>query len=276
MIYETGNQIINSLERRFGKLAFPQLLRWIAGFQVMTWALASFSPEFLQWIQFDQNAIISGEVWRIFSWVLVPRTDNVLFVIITALFMFFISDALEGHWGSFRVTLYVASSIFLITLAGLLPWAAGVVGFLNMIFYSIVFLAFASIFPNQVIHLLGIIPIKAKWLGYANATFLMVAVMGSTNPVFMGIILIVGMAPYLLTFTPGFIHSWREGAELAVRRHRFEAGQTSESDAFHECETCGATDKSHPQREFRVAADGEEYCEDCRKPAPQKSGDEPH
>ncbi len=269
MIYEKGNQLVNSLERRFGKLAFPQLLRWIAGFQVMTWALASFSPEFLQWIQFDQGAILSGEVWRVFSWVLVPRTSNVLFVIIAALFMFFISDALEGHWGSFRVTLYVVSSIVMITLAGLLPWAGGVVGFLNMIFYSVVFLAFASLFPNQVIHLFGIIPIKAKWLGFANATFLIVAVMGS--PVFMGIILLVGMAPYLLTFIPGFIQSWRQGAELAVRRHRFEAGKISESDAFHECDSCGATDKSHPQREFRVSAEGGEYCNECRKPTPVDS-----
>ncbi len=271
MIYETGNQIINSLERRFGKLAFPQLLRWIAGFQVMTWALASFSPEFLQWIQFDQTAILSGEVWRIFSWVLVPRTSSVLFVIIAALFMFFISDALEGEWGSFKVTLYVVSSIITITLAGLLPWAGDLAGFMNMVFYSVVFLAFASLFPNQVIHLFGIIPIKAKWLGYANATFLIIGVMGS--PVLMGIILLVGMAPYLLTFVPGFIHSWRQGAELAVRRHRFEAGKISDAEAFHECDTCGATDKTHPQREFRVAADGSEYCDDCRKPAPPEPGE---
>lgn len=267
MIYEKGNQIVNSLERCVGNLAFPHLLRWIAGFQVMTWALASFSPEFLNWIEFNQEAIFSGEVWRIFSWVLVPRTENVIFVIITALFMFFISDSLEGHWGSFRVTLYVVSSIVLITLAGLLPWAGGVVSFLNMLFYSIVFLAFASLFPNQVIHLFGIIPIKAKWLGYVNATFLLLAVLGSSSPVLMAIILIVGMAPFLLTFVPSFIHSWREGAELAVRRHRFEAGQVSESDAFHECESCGATEKTHPQREFRVSAEGEEYCDDCRKTA---------
>lgn len=267
MIYETGNQIINSLEQRFGKLAFPHLLRWIAGFQVMTFALAAFSPELLQWIEFDRNAILSGEVWRLFSWVVVPRTANVLFVIIAALFMFFISDALEGHWGSFRVTLFVVSSIFMITVAGLLPWAGGLVGFLNMVFYSVVFLAFASLFPNQVIHLFAIIPIKAKWLGFANATFLIIAIIGS--PFLMGIMLVIGMTPYLITFVPGFIQSWQEGAELAVRRHNFEAGQASDSDAFHECETCGATEKTHPQREFRVAADGEEFCDDCRQTGPE-------
>ena len=40
MIYETGNRVLNQLEKQIGKLALPKILRWIAGFQVLSWALS--------------------------------------------------------------------------------------------------------------------------------------------------------------------------------------------------------------------------------------------
>jgi hypothetical protein len=49
-----------------------------------------------------------------------------------------------------------------------------------------------------------------------------------------------------------------------VRRHRFEEASRTD-DTFHRCESCGATEASHPAREFRVAVDGNEYCDACRK-----------
>ncbi len=264
MIYETGNRVINDLERRFGNFALPRVLRWIAGFQVLSWALSLISPEFLDWIIFDRNAILSGQIWRLVTWVLFPASSFVLFVIIAALFMFFINDSIESEWDSFRLNLYVLGTLICLSLAGLMPVAGGAGLLLNSIFYSAIFLAFASLFPNQVIHLFGIIPIKAKWLGWANAAFLGAIIL--TNPFIVTLIVLLGMMPFLLTFVPGFIASYRQQTRVAVRRHRFEK-EASASDAFHVCDTCGATEKTHPEREFRVAADGNEYCSECRKTA---------
>ena len=266
MIYETGNRVINELEKRFGNFALPKVLRWIAGFQVLSWALSLISPEFLDWIIFDRNAILSGQVWRLLTWVLFPASDFVLFVIIAAMFMFFINDSLESEWESFRLNLYVFGTLICLSLAGLMPVAAGAGMLLNSIFYSAVFLAFASLFPNQIIHLFGIIPIKAKWLGWVNAAFLGAIILTSAYPFIVGIIVLLGLLPFLLTFVPGFITAYRQQTEVAVRRHRFEK-EISGGEAFHDCETCGATEKTHPEREFRVAADGNEYCSECRKTA---------
>lgn len=266
MIYETGNRVINELEKRFGSFALPKVLRWIAGFQVLSWALSLISPEFLDWIIFDRNAILSGQIWRLVTWVLFPASTFVLFVLIAALFMFFINDSLESEWESFRLNLYVFATLICLSLAGLMPVAAGAGMLLNSIFYSSVFLAFASLFPNQVIHLFGVIPIKAKWLGWANAAFLGAIVLTSAFPLIVGLIVLLGMLPYLVTFVPGFITSYRQKTEAAVRKHRFEK-EVIGNGAFHDCETCGATEKTHPEREFRVAADGNEYCSECRKSA---------
>lgn len=182
MIYEKGNRLLDQLERRFGRLALPRILRWIAGFQVLTWALSLLSPAFLQSIDFDQSAILGGEVWRLITWVIYPTSDFVLFVIIAAMFTFFINDSLEAEWDSFRLNVYVLSSVAVLSATGMLPFL-GEIGFLlSTLFYSNVFLAFASLFPDQVIHLFGLIPIKAKWLGWANAALLAALILTSAAP----------------------------------------------------------------------------------------------
>jgi hypothetical protein len=48
--------------------------------------------------------------------------------------------------------------------------------------------------------------------------------------------------------------------QTANRRARFQSAQTSE--ALHRCETCGATEISDPEAEFRVTATGQEFCLD--------------
>jgi hypothetical protein len=264
MIYETGNRILDRMERRFGGLALPRVLRWIAGFQVLSWVLAFLSPGFLEWLVFDRSLILGGEVWRLFSWVVFPAAKNPLFVLIAALFLFFINDGLESEWDSFRLNVYVFASIGMLCLAGLLPISAGAGLLLNGILYSAVFLAFATLFPEQVIHLLGIIPIKAKWLGWANAALLAGMVLTSPAPLIVGTIVAMGLAPYAMTFAPGFVESFRRESAAKVRRHQFER-ELDGGDSFHRCAACGATEKSHPRAEFRVAADGEEYCDACRK-----------
>lgn len=265
MIYEKGNRLLDQLERRFGRLALPRILRWIAGFQVLTWALSLLSPDFRDLIEFKQSAILSGEVWRLVTWVVYPTSDFVLFVIIAAMFMFFINDSLEAEWDSFRLNVYVFASVLILSATGMLPFLGDIGFLLSTLFYSNVFLAFASLFPNQVIHLFGLIPIKAKWLGWANAAILAAMVLTSMAPLIMAGIALIGLLPYLVTFVPGFADSYRRESTAKVRRQKFDR-DTVISTTFHECATCGATEKTHPEREFRVAADGEEYCDSCRKP----------
>ena len=43
------------------------------------------------------------------------------------------------------------------------------------------------------------------------------------------------------------------------RRREFQAA-VEDDEAFHRCKVCGATDISHPDYEFRVGKDGEDYC----------------
>ena len=245
-------------------------------------------PEYGLWLDFNPEKIFDGEVWRLFSFVFFPRTNSILFIIIAVMFLWFISDSLENAWGAFRVNFYVAATIFCLAIASLNPllaqyvnveiatggmaeiWAYSQV--LNMVFYSAVFLAFASEFPEQVINLFLVIPIKVKWLGIANGVLLLLILFSG----FAFLIGVPGMLPFLLVFVPRFFSEMRNRSSAAVRRQRFQAAAGDDkSDAFHTCHSCGITDKADPELEFRVAADGEEYCADCLASSSAKASTEP-
>ncbi|MEM7699407.1 MAG: hypothetical protein AAF236_13500 [Verrucomicrobiota bacterium] len=264
-----GLQILITLEQKLGGLALPGILRWIVGFQLLSGALALFaSEEFVQWIVFHRESIFQGQVWRLVSWVFYPiiaplSFTSLLFILITVLFCFFISDGLEAEWGVFRVNMFIIACIVCLAVAGvLIPTALSITSLSYLLFCS-VFFAFATIYPDQVIHLFGVIPIKAKWLGVAKAA-LLVALIVSTKPLVSNIAFTAtGLLPYFIVFLPGFFAAARSASETKVRRHRYEASQFNEAEAFHTCTTCGATELSHPERQFRVNSDGEERCEQC-------------
>lgn len=268
MVHDTGNRILNSLEQKFGKLALPHILRWIAGFQLLSWVLYLFSPEFLQWIAFNRGAIYSGEVWRIITWVFFPITTgrtpiSILFMVMMLLFTFYINDSLERAWGTFRLNVYVIATTLILSIVGLMPFLISVSGLQHQILFSAVFLAFATLFPNEIINLFGIIPIKAKWLGWVDVAFLVGTVL--IQPAAAGPPIILGMVPYMLVFFPTFFSAAKERRDNSVRQHKFEKSKTPDQEPFHECERCGATDVSDPNLEFRVTSDGKEYCEVCRE-----------
>tara|TARA_R110002096_G_scaffold27577_15_gene84219 strand:- start:291 stop:1127 length:837 start_codon:yes stop_codon:yes gene_type:complete len=270
MIHEAGNQILDKLERSLGRMVLPQLIRWLAGFQAMTWALSLFSPEFVTWITFDREAILSGQVWRLISWTLFPLIEpgstsiiSVLFVFIMVRFMFFIGDSLEGEWGSFRLNTYVFGTVACLDIVGMIPATSGAGPLMSTILFSVIFLAFASAFPNQIINLFAIIPIKAKWLGWADAAFLASIFFLSPAPLLAAIVVFSGLLPYALTFFPSFFSEFKQNSEAAVRQHRFQEAGTPQHEAFHTCESCGANDKTNPDLEFRVTSNGDEMCDEC-------------
>lgn len=259
----SGRSLIASAERRLGHLAIPHVVRWIGVFQAAVWALNLFSPTLNEYLFFDRDAIFRGEVWRLFAFIFIPGTTSPLLILFAVFFLWFISDGLEHEWGAFRVNLYVFATVFCLMMLGLMPVVGMVVNFATtFLFFSTLFFAFAAIYPDQIINLFAIIPVKAKWLALANAAMLLYQVM-MVPPFILSVA--AGLLPFIVVFVPGFIRDFKRQSDAATRRAAFqERTKPAPGDAFHTCAACGATDTSHPEREFRVAADGEEYCDACR------------
>lgn len=269
------------LERKYGHLGIPGLVRILAVFRGLTWLLSITSPGFDRLLIFDRGAILSGQVWRVITFLFTglggTGTTAMLFVLIMIFFMFFISDGLERAWGPFGVTLYVVGSVFAGALVGLLVPAGPILGVVvpseglpissEVVYFSLI-MAFACLYPDVQILLFLIIPVKIKYIGMLTGAFLLFGVAGGfVDGLVVGILRALPtfglLLPFLLVFAPAFYRSMKARGEATARRHRFEQRKLPEKEAFHQCASCGATEISHAGREFRVTDNGEEYCSDC-------------
>jgi len=248
--------LIDTLEHKFGRFALPKILTVIAGFQVLNWFLIKVVPAFLDKLAFDPDAIWEGEVWRLVSFVLLPGSTSFIWLLFIG-FMFMLNDGLEEAWGSFRLNLYMIGGIFAIAAGGMI-FGFSTTG--SVLWLSVLF-AFACYFPNQEIMVYFVIPLKIKWLAYFSGGLLLLTFV--TMP-FQRWEIFFSLLNFIVTFGPGLVKGLRHRSEVAARRKRFEAAQPAEDTSLHRCVKCGRTDTEHPQLEFRVNAEGDDICAECR------------
>ena len=59
---------------------------------------------------------------------------------------------------------------------------------------------------------------------------------------------------------PVYIRYCRHRSYVGSRRAKFKANSLTVVDSFHACKTCGRTEVTNPELDFRIAGDGNEYC----------------
>lgn len=245
---------IDKLERRLGFIAIPGLPKILVGFTALVFVLAYVSPEFVPALDLDPARIRQGEVWRLVTYIFIPSTPSPWWILFALWFLWWIGEGLERAMGAFQLTLY-----FLIGMIGTTA-AAFFFGsyFANRMIMASLFYAFARFYPDEVIYILFILPMKIKWIAWVMGALLLAGfVLGSMG---YRASLIVVFANYLIFFGPEIWSQARQRREVSSRRQRFETSVRSEDEALHHCKVCGATELTHPDLEFRVARDGEEYC----------------
>lgn len=245
---------LDKLERRFGFIAIPGLMRAIVTLNALVFVLVLLNKGFDSYLSLDMARIRAGEVWRLVTYIFVPQTAHFLLVVIALWFLWFIGDGLERAWGAFRVTLYFLVGMVGTTIAAVLSNSQ----FSNQMLFTSLFFAFAHFYPDEVIYVFFILPLKIKWVAWIYAGFLGVGFVTQSNSYRMA--LIAALSNYLIFFGPEVIQNLRHRKEIAGRRKRFEVQSRSDEEPLHKCATCGATELSDPSLEFRVASDGEEYC----------------
>jgi membrane associated rhomboid family serine protease len=245
---------LDKLERRLGFIAIPGLIRAIVALNALVFVLALLNQGFDSYLALDIGKIRAGEVWRLVTYIFVPRMAHPLVVLVVLWFLWFIGDGLERAWGPFRLTLYFLLGMIGTTIAALLSNSQSS----SQMLFTTLFFAFAHFYPDEVIYVFFILPLKVKWIAWAYAGLLLLGfVVQSTS---FRLALVAALSNYLIFFGPGMIRHLRQRKEVAVRRNRFETQSRSEDEPLHRCATCGATELTDPNLEFRVARDGEEYC----------------
>lgn len=249
------------LGRRAPWLGTPGVLKAVVLLNALTFLLVNLEPAYAGVLALIPEKVLQGEVWRLVTYIFIPQTTSWFWVVFLLMFLWFLAGSLEETWGPLKLNVFYLIGMGGATAAAFFFGSDSSNTFLNMS----LFFAFATIVPNYEVFLFFILRVRVKYIAYVLAG--MLALQFVLLPVSAKMALIASLANYLLFFLPGFAANWRAERRDAIRIAAFRA---AEEETVHRCRVCGRTEVSHPQLDFRVAGDGEEYCGDhlpARQPA---------
>ena len=276
---------MSPFERKFGKYAIKNLSFVLVACYAIGYVfqIADRSNTLIYYLSLNPYAIIHGQVWRLFTWILIPPpTGNIFFALLMIYVYCSIGTTLERTWGTYRYNVYLFQGM-LFTIAG----SFLLLGYFYLLYADVgaetkaayfaiasqsfstyyinmsIFLAFAATFPETQFLIMFIIPIKAKVLGIIYGIMLLFDFFsrGAEGKFAIG--------ASLLNFVVFFITSRSKmhlNPKQIRRRHEFKRDVRKNTGITkHKCAICGRTEVDSPGMEFRFCSkcDGNyEYCEE--------------
>mgnify|MGYP002521859369 FL=1 len=275
---------MSPFERKFGKYAIKNLSFVLVICYAVGYLIQMMAPSVLFYLTLNPYAILHGQVWRLFTWILIPPSNqNIFFTLIMLYFYCSIGTSLERTWGTYKYNVYIFEGMLFTILGSFLLMgyhylfhadsiaAVGAEYFFTItsIYFSTyyinmsIFLGFAATFPDAQVLLMFIIPVKVKWLGGVYAVMLVFEFIQ------MGVDGRFAIAASLLNFIIFFLTSRNMmylNPKQIHRRQEFKREvKRSSGITKHKCAICGRTEVDSPNMQFRFCSkcDGNyEYCEE--------------
>jgi membrane associated rhomboid family serine protease len=283
-------KLLNQLEKKFGKYAIKNLMYYIILLYALGFAILLFQPDiYFNWLALDAQAILQGQIWRIFTYIIYPPSGSLITILISLYFYYIVGSMLERQWGTFRFNLYFFTGVLLHAVAAIfiyLVW--GMVLMMGTYYLNLsMFFAFAALFPNMQVLFMWLIPIKMKYLAWIDGAYFVVTILAGfmsdyispalynrlagfgivANKAYavMALVSLLNFLIYASTFGSVKRMSPKEVQRRAVYAQKVQQAQKMRDLPRHKCVICGRTEKDHPDLEFRYCSkcDGNyEYCQD--------------
>lgn len=286
-------------EKKFGKYAIPNLTIVLIGCYVAGYILQTFAPNVLGLLTLNPYAVLHGQIWRLFTWIISPpSSSNIFFTLIMLLFYFSLGTSLERVWGTWQYNVYIFTGIFLTVLGSFLCMGivylitgsmdpkvastlfAGGAAYISTYYINMsIFLAYAATFPEAQILLMFIIPVKVKWMGWIYGAIMVVDVLQITRQsivllsqgnlfgavyLFMGIAIVASLINFAILKIRNGKHV-HLGPKQIKRRAEFKQDiRRNPKITRHKCAVCGQTEEDNPSLEFRFCSKcngNYEYCQ---------------
>ena len=271
---------MSKFEKRFGKYAISNLSLILILCYVVGYFIELVNADFLLYLTLNPYAILHGQIWRIFTWIIIPPSSLDPFTIIMLLFYYNIGTSLERTWGTYRYNVYLLSGM-LFTVLGSFVWLAieyfvggpvmnlSYISTIASLYFSTyyinmsIFLAFAATFPEVQVLLMFIIPVKVKWLGILYGLVLVYDFLFAGS-----LVTRIAIASSLLSFVIFFFTS-RSHIHMSPKQMKRRADfkqdiRRNSRVTKHKCAICGQTEDDDPSLEFRFCSKcngNYEYCQ---------------
>ena len=203
------NRILDRLEIRYGRYnGIRNLMTYIVAAMAVVFVadlmlvpMMNFSLS--SWLSFDLNKILHGQIWRVITFIFMPPSDSIIFILFSLLFYHFLGQMLQSHWGNLRFNVFYFIGMLGSIVAGLITGYAT-----NYYLNLSLFLALAILYPEMSFNLYGIFSVKAKWLALIDVVLILPALINGTWG--MRIAILVSLANIALFFYDRFIRMYRD------------------------------------------------------------------
>lgn len=167
-------RLLDKLQRKFRRFSVPNLMLYIVGamavvfiMDLIVFPMSQFSLTAA--LAFDKAAIMQGQIWRIFTFILIPPSASPIFIVFSLYFYWLVGSTLESQWGTFKFNAFYFFGALCTMIVGLITGYAT-----NQYLNLTLFLAFAILYPNFQLLLFFCIPIKIKFVALVDALILAV------------------------------------------------------------------------------------------------------
>ncbi|PKM72884.1 MAG: hypothetical protein CVU91_07615 [Firmicutes bacterium HGW-Firmicutes-16] len=247
------------------------LMIYIITGNVLVWIFSMMdrSGKLLELVRFSAEAIFTrGEVWRLVTFIFVPTTSTSSFraIIMFAFVMYCyyqFGKLLEQYWGAGKFTIFYLSGVLFNVLFGTVIWLITGINMSIDTFYLnfTLYFAFATLFPDTMVLFFGIIPLKAKWIAFAEAAYFAYIMISKPFPI--NLLPLIAVLNYLI-FCGGWLFDMVRPSRIqqkqttinfkkAAKKYNREQAAKPYN---RKCEVCGRTDRDNPNLEFR-------FCSKC-------------
>ncbi|MBP5554489.1 MAG: hypothetical protein J6X94_06410 [Lachnospiraceae bacterium] len=117
---------MNNFSKKIRKFAIHNLTLWLIVAYAIGYVIQIVMPSFMYYLALDPYRIIHGEVWRIFTWVMIPPNYfegagvpsfiSLMFTLLILYCCYWIGNILERTWGTVKYNIFIFSGILLTVL----------------------------------------------------------------------------------------------------------------------------------------------------------------
>jgi hypothetical protein len=252
----------DKLERKYGRYAVKGLMKYL----IVLYAIGVFtSSVYVDRLSLDISRVMSGEVWRIFTWLIYSPSNGPIFAVIMIMLYYNLGNTLEYVWGSFRFNVYMFMGILFHIIAAFIMYYI----FKQNILITpeelniSIFLAFAITFPEMEFRLYFVLPIKAKilalfYIGIEAFNF----INGNVSTKLTIFLCVLNFIIFYL-----FTGKLQSKIKMSKKKKSWNSGnditRMQARNRIHKCAVCGRTGEDNANLEFRYCSKCEgnyEYC----------------
>jgi len=286
---------LDKLERKYPRFGIPNITMYLVACNAVGFLLGNISAVSDK-LSFDMADILSGQIWRLITWIFAPSGGSYFTTIIFLLCALSWGKSLEQMIGTFRTTVFVIGGV-IINLVGailfyfisaLLLRMMGYTTSLSLlgaqiglsapisVYYIIltILMEIALMYPDGVVRFWFILPMKMKWMFWitlaelvyevARIFYIICSAYGWNGPMILTcinyslpvIFALLNLLVFYLASKNRVSHKQKKRQREFHQQFTQASPRPGSGITKHKCAICGKTEVSNPELLFR-------YCSKC-------------